>query len=145
MTLNTYPPNPNAGREVADVTMGTNTGPTGVANAPAADVLADFGVVLVRAVPHFFEISLAIGSSVATALQFEMWEGPPGAPVTRLGVVPAWLDGVRPATLSGRVRFVPLAGSRNYHVRWSNLGGGGVTYTIWSGNYAANLRLVEVA
>lgn len=145
MTLNTYPPNPSPGREVANVTFTVDTGPTGVVLSPASSIFVDLGTLLVRAVAHEFEVSCAIGSSAPGAVQFELWEGTPAAPTVKVGAIPVWTDGARPAMLDGRLRFAPAAGSRPYHVRWSNLASGSVNYTLYSGsNYNANMSMREI-
>ena len=84
---------------------------------------------------HWFDLSLLIQGNALGAIAFTLWEGTPSAPIAQVGQIPVWVDGTRPTNLSGRLRFTPAAGTRNYHLRWLNLAAGTVIYTIWGGSY----------
>lgn len=147
MTFSEYPSVPVLGRELVDVIIGTNSGPTGVSPTLPGDSFVDIGSVLTRNVAHWLELSLAVSGSAAGALQFMLYDGLPGSPGSLIGGgIPIWVDGVRASVLHGRVRFVPPAGSRNYHVRWMNIGAAGVIYTVWGASfYNVNISIREVA
>lgn len=132
------------GHELANVSAAGDVGPTGVTAGGDGDALYDLGTLTTRAVPHWWESSLLVRSSVANdPLFLLLYEGSPAAPGPNVAYAALYAPAVGGLLASVRLRFTPAAGSRGYHVRWRNQGGAGTVWTILNSLYQGNHSIRE--